>query len=120
MAFKTVVARSLLTAAALLATPRAFADDAPVEKPAVDRPALPQPSPSAPAKGTGSGQSSAHGSTKSEAPAHSRGSGGTHAAANTPGGGSTGERTFLYLAAGPGALIGLSGGQNFERTNPAL
>src|SRR6478735_203451 len=120
MAFKTVVAQSLLTAAALLAAPRVFAEDAPVEKPAVDRPALPQPSPSSPSKGSGTSHSSGHGSAQSEAPHHSGSSSGAHATSSPQVGGTTGQRTFLYLAAGPGALIGLSGGPDFERTNPAL
>jgi len=118
MAFKTVVARSLLAAAALLATPRAFADDAPVEKPAVDRPALPQPAPNHPAESSPPAQSSNRSSGHSDAPHNAGRAGGTGASATPAAGG--GQRTFLYLAAGPGVLSGLSGGPDFERTNPAL
>ena len=120
MAFKAVVVRALLTSAALLSSGRAFADDAPVEKPAVDRPALPQPSPSAPSESSGSSQRSGRRSSGSEAPAQSKQAGGSTAGANTQAGGGTGRRVFPYLAAGPGVLIGLSGGSDFERANPAL
>ena len=123
MAFKTMVVQSLLTATALLAGGRAFADDAPVEKPAVDRPALPQPSPSAPAASSGSGQnqSSGRSSSGSQASHQTKRSDGAAAGANaqTAGGGNS-RGIFPYLAVGPGVLIGLSGGRDFERTNPAL
>jgi len=121
MAFRTVVVRSLVAASALLAAPRSFADDAPVEKPAVDRPALPQPTPSSPAessrpaqtpgRGSGQGQSS-HQAKRSSSDSTA---GGGNAAA-----GGNAQQVFPYLAAGPGVLIGLSGGRDFERTNPAL
>jgi len=123
MAFKTMVAQSLLTAAALLSSTPAFADDAPVEKPAVDRPALPQPSPSAPATSSGSNQnqSSGRSSSGNEASRQSKQSGGSAAGAGAQtGGGGNARGVFPYLAIGPGVLIGLSGGPDFERTNPAL
>jgi len=116
MALVRVVVRSLLAAAALLATPSAHADDAPVEKPAVDRPALPQPVPSSPASSGSSSQSSGHG----EAPRSAKTGGSAHSGATAQTGGSTGQRVFPYFAAGPGVLIGLGGGPDFERTNPAL
>jgi len=100
MGLKWLIARSMLTAAALLATPRAFADDTPVEKPAVDKPALPQAGPQSPAQA----------SDQREAPHRSQPGGKAQPA---PG-------TFLYLAPGLGVLSGLSGGQDFQRTNPAL
>jgi hypothetical protein len=124
MAFKTVVVQSLLLATALLASARAFADDAPVEKPAVDRPALPQPSPSTPEPASGSGQKnqssgrSSSGSQPSRQTKHSEGAA-SGANAQTGGGGNS-RGIFPYLAVGPGVLIGLSGGPDFERTNPAL
>lgn len=119
MAFNTVVVRALLTAVAVLASAKAFADDAPVEKPAVDRPALPQASPSAPADSGGSAQSSGRKSGGNEA-AQGKHSGGTTASANAQTAGGGDGRIFPYLAAGPGVLIGLSGGHDFERANPAL
>ena len=123
MAFKTMVVQSLLTATALLASGRAFADDAPVEKPAVDRPALPQPSPSTPAPASESGQSrSSSRSSSGSQPSHpTKRSDSTSAGANaqTAGGGNS-RGIFPYLAVGPGVLIGLSGGRDFERTNPAI
>ncbi|MEI9952818.1 MAG: hypothetical protein WDO74_28550 [Pseudomonadota bacterium] len=106
MRFKRAIAQSLSTAAVLLATPRAFADDTPVEKPAVDRPALPQTSPATPAPATG----------QSEAPQRSKQAGRTRGDTAAP----AKQRSFLYLAPGLGVLSGLSGGQDFERTNPAL
>jgi hypothetical protein len=123
MAFKTVVVRSLLTAIALLAAGRAFAEDAPVEKPAVDRPALPQPSPSAPATSSGSGQSQSSGRSSSgnQGTQQNKRASGTTSGANAQTGGDANPRgVFPYLALGPGVLIGLSGGRDFERTNPAL
>jgi hypothetical protein len=120
MAFKTMVVQSLLMATALLASPRAFADDAPVEKPAVDRPALPQPSPSAPAPSSGSGQSQSSARSSSGGDAQGKRSSGTTAGANAQAGGGTTRGIFPYLGVGPGILIGLSGGQDFERANPAL
>jgi hypothetical protein len=117
MGFKRVIARSMLTAAAVLATPSAFADDAPVEKPAVDRPALPASSaPASPAKPAAATRSSGQG----EAQHRSKQSDSTHTATGTQTGGGTWQRSFFYFAAGPGLLWGLSGGQDFERTNPAL
>lgn len=122
MAFKTVGVRALLTAAGLLLSARAFAEDAPVEKPAVDRPALPQPSPSAPPPSSGSGQkqNSGRSSSASEAPHSTKRSGGNAAGATAQTGGGNTRGIFPYLGVGPGALIGLSGGRDFERTNPAL
>jgi hypothetical protein len=104
-----------LAAAALLATPCAFADDAPVEKPAVDKPALPQQSadhPSSASPAQASGQSTKP--QRSTQASNDRSSSGTPAAAGDK------QRPFVYLGAGPGVLFGLSGGQDFERTNPAL
>lgn len=106
----------MLTAATLLATPCAFADDAPVEKPAVDRPALPQPGPTHAAEPSAPAQSSSRSSGQAEAPQRTGRSGGASAGA----GAGSGHGPFLYLAAGPGILSGLSGGSDFERTNPAL
>jgi hypothetical protein len=113
-----MVVQSLLTATALLASPRAFADDAPVEKPAVDRPALPQPSPSSPAPSSGSGQSQSSG--RSSSGGEAKRSSGTAGGANAQASGGTTRGIFPYLGVGPGVLIGLSGGRDFERTNPAL
>ncbi|HYQ28951.1 MAG TPA: hypothetical protein VER04_17090 [Polyangiaceae bacterium] len=117
MGLKRAILQSMLTAASVLATPCAFADDAPVEKPAVDRPALPQPSPGAAASPT---QSSAptHASGQGEPQHRANQSGGAHTATGTQAGG--GARPFFYAAAGPGLLWGLSGGEDFERLNPAL
>src|SRR6187399_2979693 len=123
MGLKRAILQSMLTAASVLATPCAFADDAPVEKPAVDRPALPQPSPSTPAASSGSGQNQGSGrsSSGSQAAHQTKRSDGAAAGANaqTAGGGNT-RGIFPYLAVGPGVLIGLSGGPDFERTNPAI
>ena len=124
MGLKRLIAQSMLTAAALLAAPRAFADDAPVEKPAVDRPALPQASPAPP-----SGQSEAPPRSKSAGSAQSgtgtragsaQGGGTAQGGGGAPAGGGDRQRAFLYLAPGLGVLSGLSGGTDFERTNPAL
>lgn len=117
MALKRAIAQSMWAAATVLATPCAFADDAPVEKPAVDRPALPaEPQPSS----SDSDRSPAPASRQSDAPSGSR-QGNTSSARSTAQTGDGGRRqVFLYLAAGAGALSGLSGGADFERTNPAL
>ena len=121
MAFKARVAQSLLAAAAMLATPRAFAEDAPVEKPAVDKPALPQPSPSSPAESSGSAQSSGRSSAQSEAPQQTkRTTGSAQASESAPASSGKGRPVFPYLAAGPEILIGLAGGPDFERANPGL
>jgi hypothetical protein len=112
----------------MLASTRAFADDAPVEKPAVDRPALPQSSPSGPAEPTGSKPTNANGATQAsgrssaqhEAPQHAKHASTANAGEGAPATGGTGRRVFPYLAAGPEILIGLSGGADFERANPAL
>jgi hypothetical protein len=117
MGLKRLIARSMLTAAALLATPSAFADDAPVEKPAVDRPALPaSPAPASPAKPSGAARTSG----QAEAQHREKRSGSADTGGGAQGGGVTWQRSFFYFAAGPGLLLGLSGGQDFERTNPAL
>jgi hypothetical protein len=107
----------MLSAAAVLATPCAFADDAPVEKPAVDRPALPaSPAPTTPAKPAGQARTAGQGEGRQEGKQASSASAG----ASVQGGGGNMQRTFFYFAAGPGLLWGLSGGPAFERTNPAL
>jgi len=117
MAFKRVSARSALMAAALLATPSAFAaDDAPVEKPAVDRPALPQPAPASPASPAKPAPTRASGQSEAAHGSKQTGNAGTGGAGR--GGGR--QPILLYFAAGPGLLWGLSGGPDFERTNPAL
>ena len=46
--------------------------------------------------------------------------GGARAGAGGQAGAGDRQRAFLYLAPGLGVLSGLSGGQDFERTNPAL
>jgi len=121
MAFKRVIARSLLTAAAALATPCAFAEDAPVEKPAVDRPALPQAAPASPlAPASPAKPAPAHAAGPSETPRRSRRTGGGQAGTPAQVGGDNRQRTFFYFAAGPAVLAGLGGGRDFERTNPAL
>jgi hypothetical protein len=122
MAFKRVIAQSLLTAAALLAHDRAFADDAPVEKPAVDRPALPQPSPASPASPATPAKpaTATHAAGPGETPHGSRQASSAHTAAATQAGGDNRQRSFVYFAGGPGVLSGLSGGQDFERTNAAF
>ena len=114
MALRRVIAQSMLAAAAVLTAPCAFADDAPVERPAVDRPALPQPNPSH----TDSSPAPAHASGQREVSSGSRQGSSARGATQTGDGGR--NRTFVYVAAGAGALSGLSGGQDFERTNPAL
>jgi hypothetical protein len=116
MGFKRAIAQSMLTAAAVLTTPAAFADDTPVEKPAVDRPALPQPSPATPASPAKPARASGQGETQR----HEKRAGSADTGAGAQGGGGNRERPFFYAAAGPGLLLGLSGGQDFERTNPAL
>jgi hypothetical protein len=117
MGFKRLIARSMLTAATLLATPSAFADDAPVEKPAVDRPALPaSPAPASPEKPSAAARTSGQG----EAQQRDKRGGSADTGGGAQGGSVTWQRSFFYFAAGPGLLLGLSGGQDFERTNPAL
>jgi len=124
--FKRAIAQSMFTAAALLATPHAFADDGPVERPAVDRPALPQSAPQTPASaepapahaeprhGSGPRQAGSAGAgTRTRTRTRTR----TYAQAR---GGGEGHHAFVYLAAGPGLLAGLGGGNDFERTNPAI
>ena len=106
MAFTRAIARSVFLASAL-ASAHAFADDAPVEKPAVDKPALPQPVAESPAE-------AAPESTEARAPARATRTG------NADAGRGDRQRSFVYFAAGPGLLWGLSGGADFERTNPAL
>jgi len=121
MGFKRAIAQSMLTAATVFATPCAFADDAPVEKPAVDRPALPQPGPAAttsPSKSSAPAHASGQGEPQHSASRGGSQTGGAHTAAGTRAGG--GDRPFFYAAAGPGLLWGFSGGEDFERMNPAL
>jgi hypothetical protein len=116
MGLKTGIAQSMLTAAAVFAAPAALADDAPVERPAVDRPALPaSDTPASPAKSAAPARASKAGETQQR----SKETGSTNSAAGAQGGGAL-QRSFFYFAAGPGLLWGLSGGQAFERTNPAL
>ena len=108
----------MLTAVALLATPHASADDTPVEKPAIDKPALPQENPGSSARGADqpdTHRSQQSGSAKAGATTQA---GGGRAGSTTQTG--DGRRSFLYLAPGLGVLSGLSGGADFERTNPAL
>jgi hypothetical protein len=119
MGSKWAIARSMVTAAVVLATPCAFADDAPVEKPAVDRPALPQPSPSTPSSPE-KPAAPARASSQGEAQQRGRHTGSAHTGAGAQTGEGAAQRSFFYFAAGPGLLWGLSGGQDFERTNPAL
>jgi hypothetical protein len=117
MGFKSVVAGSLLTAAAVLAKSNAFADDGPVEKPAVDRPALPSGStPSSPSEQAAPARASSQGETRQRSQATDN----KHADGEAWAAPGNRQRTFFYLGAGPGLLWGLSGGRDFERTNPAL
>ena len=103
----------MLVLSALLSTSRAWADDAPVEKPAVDRPALPSSAPEQPAIATSP-------ATGRPAPAQpARGAHSANATQPSPQSFSA-HRGFLYLAAGPALITGLRGGKDFERTNPAL
>ncbi|HKO50417.1 MAG TPA: hypothetical protein VJV79_21995 [Polyangiaceae bacterium] len=119
MGLKRAIAQSMLTAAVLFAGPRAFADDAPVERPAVDRPALPQTGPAQPAPpASEAGQGAKQGGSANTGSATRSGS--AHTATGAPDGAGDRQRSFLYVAPGLGLLSGLSGGQDFERTNPAL
>jgi len=121
--FKRAIAQSMFTAAALLATPHAFADDAPVERPAVDRPALPQSAHQSPASAE---PAPAHAEPRHGSRPRQAGSAGAGARTRTrtrtyaQARSGDGHHAFLYLAAGPGLLAGLGGGTDFERTNPAL
>ena len=108
--FKRAIARLVFAVPTLVAPARALGDDAPVERPAVDRPAAPQ--------------------TVHEQPAPVERAATTHPAAAQPvpakrarANWAPNDRRsggFLYLEAGLGVLTGLSGGRDFERTNPAL
>ena len=114
LARKTASLRVLLGVSALLASRNAWADDAPVEKPAVAKPALPQSAPEQPAIATRPATARPAQPAQPARRAHST-------KADTPSPRSvSAHRGFLYLAAGPALLTGLSGGRDFERTNPAL
>jgi hypothetical protein len=102
----------VLALSALLSTSRAWADDAPVEKPAVDRPALPAGAPE-PAIATNP-------ATARPAPAQPARAARSASYAQASPQSFSSHRGFLYLAAGPALITGLSGGRDFERTNPAL
>ena len=91
----------MLTAVALFVAPRVQAEDSPIEKPSVAKPALPHPAPSI---------------DGDEQPQASVGAGTRAYVQRSP----DRQRPFPYFAAGPGLLLGLGGGSDFERTNPAL
>ena len=120
MAFERLIAGSMLTAVALLATRLASADDTPVEKPAVDKPALHQESPGSSARGAGQPDTHRFQQSGSAQAGTTTQAGSARAGSATQTGGGDGRRSFLYLAPGLGVLSGLSGGADFERTNPAL
>jgi len=92
----------------LLAAGAALADDAPVTAPSVAQPALPQTTAEPPAVATSP-------ATAQPAPATP-----VAAAPVAPAEAAPGRRGFLYIAAGPGLITGLSGGSDFERSNPAV
>ena len=105
---KRALVRAMLTTAALFVAGRARAEDTPVEKPAVARPALPHPAAAEPEP--------VPAPDRDEAPQPS-GRVGTRAYVQR---GGDRARPFPYFAAGPGLISGLGGGRDFERTNLAL
>ncbi len=99
----------------LVARP-ALADDAPVERPSVAHPAMPQSTPE---------QSSPVERPATTHPAPAQSAARARGARREPRSAATPTRrdrhsAWLYLGAGLGVLTGLSGGADFERTNPAL
>ncbi len=108
-----------LSCAAVLGVARhSWAQEAPVERPSVDRPALPQPShePAAPVE---------HPATAQPAPAQpsnasTKDRSNRRSAGFTSGGVVDRHASFLYLGAGLGLIDGLGGGREFERSNPAF
>ena len=118
---RTAILR-LVGLATLAVAPSALAQDAPVERPSVDRPALPQPSPDQPAPVEQ--PATAHPAKASPPPksAPTRPHSASTGTAVSNGGAGTVDTHagFLYLGAGLGLLTGLSGGKDFERSNPAV
>ncbi|MES1175263.1 MAG: hypothetical protein ABUL62_13150 [Myxococcales bacterium] len=113
---RLAILRLLLGTATLVLAANALAQDAPVERPSVARPALPQSSPEQPAPVER--PATAHPAPAS-APSKNK-STRTTASSATSAGPSDRHAAFLYLGAGLGSLTGLGGGRDFERTNPAL
>ena len=98
----------------LLVSHAVRAEDAPVERPSVAQPALPQGTPAQPAVVTAPATAHPAPAARAERPS-------TDAPRSTAyAGRDPRHRGFLYLAVGPGLLTGLSGGKDFERTNPTL
>jgi hypothetical protein len=95
----------------------ALAQDAPVERPSVDRPALPQASADqpAPVERPATGHPAA-----ASPPPKSKPSRAASTSTGTGAGATERHAGFLYLGAGLGLLTGLSGGKDFERSNPAV
>jgi hypothetical protein len=113
---RKAILRPLLGLATLAVAPSVLAQDTPVERPSVARPALPQPSPGQPAPVER--PATAHPARASAPPKNK--SLRTASASPTGAGNSDRHAGFLYLGAGLGLLTGLSGGKDFERTNPAV
>ena len=113
------ILRLALAAATFAATASAFGQDAPVERPSVDRPALPQSNRDQPTPVE-------HPATAHPAPAQSSTAPTRRRERASRSTWSSGDRavnrhaTFFYLAAGLGLLDGISGGPDFERANPAI
>lgn len=97
----------LLTLPGLFVSPRVHADEAPVEKPSTERPALPQSPAASPERRERhtNGRTYRTHRTRTVAPAARSG---------------VGTRSFVYLAFGPGLVSGLGGGPDFQRNNLEL
>jgi hypothetical protein len=114
---------ALLGAATVALAPCALAQDAPVERPSVDRPALPQPSRDQPApveQPATAHPAPASAPQKNRTTRTASASGGRASGGTSSGGTTDRHAGFLYLGAGLGVLTGLSGGKDFERSNPAV
>jgi len=111
-AFTRTIARLLLALPALLTAAPAAADDSPVERPAVEHPALPAGARAEPAPAP---QPSTEHPAAPRPVGHARESGAPYRTAT-----SRETRSFLYLEAGAGLLSGLGGGTDFQRSNPAI
>lgn len=107
-------------ALAVLAARPASADDAPVERPATARPAMPQsaPEPAAPVERPAT--STPARATQAQPQARRRGRRRERVYATAPAARSEERSTWFYLGGGLTLLTGVSGGTNFERSNPAI
>lgn len=117
------ILRLALAVATLAASPSVFGQDAPVERPSVDRPALPQPNRAQAAPVEQPATAHPAPAQSSAPPRRERQDRQERYRRNKwSASDQTVDRhaTFFYLAAGLGALDGNGGGPAFERTNPAV